>query len=139
MSAVNPEQFEQLPMFMPVQKVMGMPSVDAPFHPSRDAMWDTKLSESRSRIVGTDTTTGKYVSLHEDIRRSGVLGPVNVVHGVPESKDHTDPYGEETDRPEGDDGPVLGQGHHRTAVLHDLGHTEVPVIHRDYATEGFGA
>lgn len=101
---INPNQ---LKLFMTAQELMDHfePNPgDVEDHASPQAMWNTKLAESKEN------------KLHEDIENIGVRIPVTI-----------------TDSPqEGSKKPIIRGGHHRLAAAYDINpKMEIPVNYGD--------
>jgi hypothetical protein len=125
--ALNGQQFQQLPMFMPTSEIIDtVRKPDSALaglgHTPREeweapgsspwggdeSLRDEKLSHSgvRSSTRGQEPRTG-----YADMLAKGDTPPVTIFH-----------------EPDDD---VLYDGHHRLAYLERAGHTEIPVEHLD--------
>lgn len=125
-SDVRPgRQFEQLDLFRPARDLVD-PSKTTPgdFHsalgnPERLARrWGQKLSEAKEPMaISYSKRAKKGPSLHDSIRENGIYWPVELTHSADSAT------------------PEINEGHHRTAVAHDLDPNYlVPVTHRERPT-----
>jgi hypothetical protein len=120
MSALNPGQFQQLPMFMTARDIdrqydpnEGDRNVDEStgWVETTDELWDRKAQEAKQDASGV----GDGLSVHDSVLRHGVKSPVWLYHD---------------ERSIQGDLPTVGNGHHRVAVLlHNDPDRLMPVLH----------
>lgn len=118
MSNLNPQQFQQLTMFEPVQKIIDeLPKMDSYLdgQAPRDQweMMDPQYKGKSLREHKLTDRVGSHMSPdeHRATIRQGDMKPIPISHNR-------------------EDEPFLGDGHHRLAHLEAMGHTEAPVEYK---------
>jgi hypothetical protein len=115
----------QLKMFMTADELVDSLTMTSDM-PTRsvDHVLDFKAAEAKSgsKDNALRSTRRGETSLYDSIKKDGVRHPVQLIHT--------------------DENLVLGQGHHRVAVAHELSYQDgkdrfIPVVHTD-ATSGSG-
>lgn len=133
-SAVNPEQFQQLPMFVPAGRLRDVGDNDAAAHFNGGESdfddvypydtWERKRQEAN----GPDTADRGHGGARHNTPQPGSMTEHVAAHGVrePVVLHH---YGSD---PGEEHKPVMMDGYHRTAAAHAVNPaTEVPVQHTD--------
>ena len=81
---------------------------------------ETNKDVMARKLTGSKTSgsSGAHESLHESIKRHGVLEPITIVHGIrPKTGE---PYSD------------LQEGHHRVAAAYDINpKMEIPLEHKE--------
>lgn len=116
-------QFQQLPMFMTAGEIKDtVRPGDAEGYDSESDMWSAKTDESHvegSSVDHSAPNRSGALSLADSVAREGVREPVGIFHE--------------------DDGPMLGDGHHRVATAYAQGPGRyVPVEHHESMRSGYG-
>lgn len=107
---LNPQQFQQLDMFRPAHELKNPDITETGDFNRKDAEWGWRQKSAES-----DYSRGGYSgrSLREELQKNGIQTPVVITHTE-------------------DGKQLLTNGHHRTAVAHDISPNYlVPVYHHE--------